>query len=244
MWRKHLGLQVVAFSSVIASAISHEAMAKQNEAAMKTYSSPREVFDAFREAYRKKDWHILFLLYTPERQRDLVFETLFACEDAGGQKFEKLKSVKTKFGITEASLEREYLEQYKRNHGHGDVIDKYLAKAIPYSAQSQSKKNRTGTTKTARAPSPPTPDEEAAVRALPTDERLAAGWSTMSLRTELAFSQKCRTFLITRSTRRSLVIWSRWSSMETRPPAGLRRNSSLMTGRRRRQRARRSTFAA
>jgi hypothetical protein len=146
----------------------HEGKAEQKEPVMKVYSSPNAVFDAYRQAYRSGDLRTLYFLFTTDAQRDLVFEANFACEDAGGAKFESLKKVRQEFGASEADLGRRYLEGYKRKHGHGEEIDKYLAKAVPYW---ESKKKAARGTKTRESDAVPAPDG-AAVATLPNDEEL------------------------------------------------------------------------
>lgn len=133
---------------------------------MKVYSSPDAVFDAYRQAHRSGNWRSFYFLFTLEVQRDMVFEAQFACGEVDGP---ALEAIQKKLGPTETETGKKYFEAYKRKHGHGEVIDKFLAKAIPH----WEAKDREAAGAKAEAAGTATPPEEAAlVEALPNDEEL------------------------------------------------------------------------
>lgn len=168
MYRSAVFLLLACISTASLSA-GDDGTAEHKEPGMKRYSSPNAVFDAYRQAYRSGDWRTFYFLFTTKAQRDLVFEANFACEDAGGAKFESLKKIRQELGAREAALGKRYLEEYKRKHGHAEAIDKYLAKAVPYW---ESKNKGTGASKTGESDAIPAADK-AAVDDLPVDEELA-----------------------------------------------------------------------
>jgi hypothetical protein len=145
---------------------SHVSLAEEEPP--KPYPSPTAVFDAYRQAYRSSDWRTFYLLFTPEAQRDLLFGANIACEDAGGAKLKSLKAVQEKFGPDEAQFGKMYFEAYKQKHDHAELIDKFLAKAVPFW---KSKKNAGAGPKAEEATTPP-PEEAAAIDALPKDDEL------------------------------------------------------------------------
>jgi hypothetical protein len=52
---------------------------KMENETQKRYSSPKAVFDAYREVRGKREWGKLFSLLTPETQKNAVFEAFFSC---------------------------------------------------------------------------------------------------------------------------------------------------------------------
>ena len=146
----------------------YEITAEQKEPTMQAYSSPNAVFDAYRQAYQRRDWRTLYFLFTPKVQRDMVFEAYFACGELDDP---KLKAVQKTFGCSEAALRKRYLEEYKRKHGHNEEIDKYLAEIEKATADAESNKRGAEPTKKEISDMAPSP-AEAAVNALPNDEDL------------------------------------------------------------------------
>ncbi|REK19457.1 MAG: hypothetical protein DWQ37_01275 [Planctomycetota bacterium] len=140
-----------------------ESAAQQKEAEATVYASPNAVFDAYRHAYNNQDWRSLYFLCTRELQQELVFEAAFKCYEVGDAD-SATRRIEEKFGASEADLTKKYYESYKRKHGHGDVIDKYLAKAIPHLEAKAGSGVETDESQFS--------EEAAAVKALPADKEL------------------------------------------------------------------------
>jgi hypothetical protein len=138
----------------------------QKEPVLKTHSSPNAVFDAYRQAARSGDWRAFYFLFTPEAQRDMVFEAEFVC---GVRNDPALKVIQKRFGPAEAAVGQRYWKEYKRKHGHAEVIDTFLLKAIPYWER---KEQLGGGKETAQAGTVPRPPESAVMDDLPDDEEL------------------------------------------------------------------------
>lgn len=81
----------------------------------KAYNSPREVFEAYREAIGKRNWRTAFLCWVPERREDQVFEAYFGCNMKPG-KPEVIAALK-KYGVEESAVDAEYTKRYKEKHG-------------------------------------------------------------------------------------------------------------------------------
>jgi hypothetical protein len=135
----------------------------------KTYSSPNAVYDAYCLAVRTEDWRTLYFLHTPEAQRDMVFEAVFVCLMHDSEKPHPLISVQEEYGASEAAFGKRYYEGYKKKHGHAELIDRYLAKAIPHW---ESNDKGAGGSETAQNDTTEPPPEFAAVSALPKDDEL------------------------------------------------------------------------
>jgi hypothetical protein len=153
--------------SVVFLSACHGDMSDQKEPVMKTYSSPTEVFDARRQAVRSGNWRAFYFVYTPEIQQDLVFETQFVC--IMKTKDPTLQAIQKKFGPTEAETGKRFWEAYKQKHGHAELIDKFLAIAVPYW---ELKDKGAGGTETGETGMVPQFSESAAMKALPKDEEL------------------------------------------------------------------------
>ncbi len=156
---------------------------------MKAYSSPTEVFDARRQAVRSGDWRAYYSLLTPEVQRYMPFETQFVCIMRNDP---TLQAIQKKFGPTEAAAGKRYWEAYKRKHGHAELIDKALAKAIPYW---ESKNKGAGGTETGQAGMVPPPPESAAMDALPKDEELSRQAIYDATKDKVAFFAEVQKFI-------------------------------------------------
>lgn len=154
------------YISTLSLSACHEGTAKQKEPVMKVHSSPTEVFDAYRQAYRSGDWRTVYFMSTSEVQRNMVYEAEFVCVAA---KDPAIKAIQKVFSPTEGMVGKRYWEEYKRKHGHAEVIDKCLAKAIPYW---ELKDKGAGGTEAGQAGTAPPPPECAAMDALPKDEEL------------------------------------------------------------------------
>jgi hypothetical protein len=90
----------------------------------KQYSSPKAVFDAYREARLKRDARTFFSLLTPQAQNDEVFETFFSCMERQGtdtitgrhSEAEEIGRIVEKY-VDVASLHADYEKKYKEKHG-------------------------------------------------------------------------------------------------------------------------------
>jgi hypothetical protein len=156
---------------------------------MKTYSSPTEVFDASRQAVRSGDWRGFYFQCTPEIQCDLVFEAVFTC---GIKNDPTLNAIQKKFGPAETAFEKRYWEEFKRKHGHAELIDKFFTKAIPYW---ELKDKRAGGTETGQAGMVPPPPKSAAMKALPKDEELLRLALYDVTKDKVAFFAEARKFI-------------------------------------------------
>jgi hypothetical protein len=87
---------------------------KSLESAMKVYPSPRALFEAYRDASRHGDWQAIYHMSTSEAQRNMVFESYFACGEVSTP---ALKALQDKFGPSEATLGKTLREEYGRKHG-------------------------------------------------------------------------------------------------------------------------------
>ncbi len=135
------------------------------------YPSPDAVFDAYRQANKTGDWQSFYFLFTPQVQRDMVFEAYFACGEVGGDRGAKLEAIQRKFALAETAVRSRYLEAYKRKHGHAEEIDRFLAEIGKATDEAGSKQQGTRPTKKGTDSAAPSP-AEAAVNALPKDENL------------------------------------------------------------------------
>ncbi len=81
----------------------------------KVYSSPGEVFDAYRKARDKDDWRTLFSCLTKESQELEVFEVFIACETTSHH--QEARAVCKKYGVDNVSINTIYYAKYKRKHG-------------------------------------------------------------------------------------------------------------------------------
>lgn len=165
---RNVSLLLLAYISMLSLSACRGDTPDEKKRVVKTYSSPTEVFDAYRQADQSGDWRTFYFLCTPEVQRELVFQTQFACLVA--EKVPAVSVIQKQFGPTEAEYGRRYYEAYKRKHGHAEVIDRFLATAIPYW---ESKEKEAGGGKTGRADTVPPPPEVPGMDALPEDEELS-----------------------------------------------------------------------
>lgn len=76
------------------------------------YQSPKAVFDANREAQRKREWRKVFSLLTPEMQNDAAFESFFA-----SMMHPKETGLIVPQYVDVATLNEDYQKQYKKKHG-------------------------------------------------------------------------------------------------------------------------------
>lgn len=81
----------------------------------KTYSSPRAVFDAYRQAREKQDWRTVYLCWTPHDRNVLISEAFFGCQMHPDDP--DVLGVLKKYGVTEDAIEAEYFKRYKAKHG-------------------------------------------------------------------------------------------------------------------------------
>lgn len=81
----------------------------------KTFSSPREVFDVFRQAQEKRDWRTVFYCWTPRARKVCVFEALFACQMNPDD--HNVLAVLKEYGVKDDAIEAEYFKLYKAKHG-------------------------------------------------------------------------------------------------------------------------------
>jgi hypothetical protein len=90
--------------------------AKPAPQAAKVYSSPQEVFDAWRAAIKKKDWRTVFFSGTASARNGDVYAAYVECCTKGDP---KEVAVLKKFGIDDASgrILSEYYRRYKDKHG-------------------------------------------------------------------------------------------------------------------------------
>jgi len=123
---------LAACATALAISICLEAAATEKDPKAPVYQTPNAVFDAYRQTGRDGDWESHYRLHTRDAQRDLVFESHFFCGMAGRDRRKAVEAVQRKSGCSELEFGKRFFEQYKRKHGHADVIDKFLAKAIPY----------------------------------------------------------------------------------------------------------------
>ncbi len=86
---------------------------KTGPGAQKRYESPKEVFDAYRKAREKRDYRTIFLLSSPKRQNDAVYEAFFACMEQGSKEMGPLVP---KY-VDMTALGEDYEKQYKKKHG-------------------------------------------------------------------------------------------------------------------------------
>jgi hypothetical protein len=114
------------------------------------YSSPREAFDAKRDAVAKRDWRTAFFSLTPASQDAAVFDLcagfLLWIEPGGeygpfdreGEKGRrageaKLRAMLKKHGIESSKVWKEYIRQYKVQHGVD--LDKLAAQIEKYNRE-------------------------------------------------------------------------------------------------------------
>jgi hypothetical protein len=77
------------------------------------YSSPKAVFDAFREARGKRDWRKCFSLLTAKAQSDALFESFFAC---GMHDSKESRAILTKYGLDDATIGDAIRKKYKEKY--------------------------------------------------------------------------------------------------------------------------------
>jgi hypothetical protein len=108
---------VCSIAVAVLAAVSSESRADEKPArqAQKVYASPREVFDAYREAVDKQDWRTVFLCMTPERREDEVFEAIFSCAMRPDEP--EVLAVLKQYGVEEEAVNEEYLKCYQKKHG-------------------------------------------------------------------------------------------------------------------------------
>jgi hypothetical protein len=90
---------------------------KMEKETQKRYSSPKAVFDAYREVRGKREWGKLFSLLTPEAQNAAAFEEFFSCtmSDSGGADTEATMIVKKYVDL--GTIQDDYEQKYKKKHG-------------------------------------------------------------------------------------------------------------------------------
>lgn len=97
---------------------------KANSGTQKRYSSPKAIFEAYREARVKRDARKLFNLFTTKIQDHMVFESFFSCmERQGADAITGHGSESGQIGrlvdkyVDVATLDSDYEKQYKKKHG-------------------------------------------------------------------------------------------------------------------------------
>ena len=83
---------------------------KTSSGIQKRYQSPKDVFDAYRKACEKRDYPTIFLLSSPKRQSDAVYEAFFACTE---QTFQEMGPIIPKY-VDMVGLSNDYNEQYRK----------------------------------------------------------------------------------------------------------------------------------
>jgi hypothetical protein len=127
---RYASILLLSFTSTVFLAGCHRNDRGGNEPAFTKFDSPTAVFDAYRRADRNEEWRTLYFLFSPEVQRDVIFQFLFTCVAA--ENIPEVRAIRKKFGPREASTAILYYEAYKKKHGHAELIDKCLQEAIPY----------------------------------------------------------------------------------------------------------------
>ena len=86
---------------------------KTEKKTKKQHSSPKAVFDAYRELRGKREWRKVFSLLTPEAQNDAVFEDFFSCTMSNSK---ETAAIIRKY-VDGAAVNDEYEKRYKNKHG-------------------------------------------------------------------------------------------------------------------------------
>ena len=107
-----IGVFAIALSAMSPMTLAED---KPVPTAPKAYSSPRAVFDAFREAYTKRDWHTVFYCQTPDVRDNLVFEAYFGCHMHPDNP--KVLAVLKKYGAESSTIDAEYYKRHKKKFG-------------------------------------------------------------------------------------------------------------------------------
>jgi hypothetical protein len=86
-----------------------------NGPAAQGYPSPREAYEAYRQALDKDDWRTAFYCFTPAAGDDQVFGTFdgatFRAEEP------KVAAAMKKYGLGVETVMKEYTKQYRDKHG-------------------------------------------------------------------------------------------------------------------------------
>jgi hypothetical protein len=78
------------------------------------YATPTAVFDAYREARRKREWRKCFDCLTPDSQKDQMFEIYFAC---GMSSSNEVAAMCKKYIGERETFNDDYERRYKEKHG-------------------------------------------------------------------------------------------------------------------------------
>jgi hypothetical protein len=103
----------ITVATFVASCAKRQASDSAEHKSPVRYSSPADVFNAYREARSKRDWRKCFHCLTPEAQKDALFETYFACGMSGSK---EVATICEKF-IDGVTLNADYEKRYKEKHG-------------------------------------------------------------------------------------------------------------------------------
>jgi hypothetical protein len=83
----------------------------------KAYSSPRAVFNAYRDAGKRRDWHAMFSCMTADFKDSQAFDAFFCCSMRSSTS--EVRAIYAHFGVRPDAIQTEYYKQYKAKHGGG-----------------------------------------------------------------------------------------------------------------------------
>src|SRR5947208_3510434 len=86
-------LPVALLAPIFLSVAPASGQVKRDSETPKRYESPTAVFDAYRQAYRKRDEGRMFSLLTPKAQDEDVVATFCGCMEMGGTEGTKERGI-------------------------------------------------------------------------------------------------------------------------------------------------------